>query len=271
MASTAQSPLLTASALRKTFGGVVALSDFGLSLVDGDLLGLIGPNGAGKTTAFNLLTGVLKPSGGEVRIQDRVITRLSPEARSKLGLSRTFQNIRLFDELTVLQNVMAGAHAKHGTGLARAVLGLPGARASEASIRALAERALESTGLEALANRRADALSYGDRRRVEIARALAAEPKVLLLDEPAAGMNQGEKTSLSELIRRLNQNEGLTIVLVEHNVPMVAALCRRVVVLDKGEVLTHGLTGEVLADPKVIDVYLGRRRSDTQGARHAEA
>ncbi len=271
MASTVDHPLLTATALRKTFGGVVALSDFGLSLRHGDLLGLIGPNGAGKTTAFNLLTGVLHPSGGEVRFQERAITRLSPEARSRLGLSRTFQNIRLFDELTVLQNVMAGAHAKHGAGLAGAVLGLPRARTSERSIRALAERTLTLTGLEALAHKRADALSYGDRRRVEIARALAAEPKLLLLDEPAAGMNEGEKASLSQLIRSINEDQGLTIVLVEHNVPMVASLCRRIVVLDKGEVLAEGATAQVLADPRVVDVYLGRRRGEGLGARHAQA
>lgn len=259
-------PLLTATALGKTFGGVVALSGFDLTLQQGDLVGLIGPNGAGKTTAFNLLTGVLRQGSGSIRLQGEEIGGLSPEGRAKRGLSRTFQNIRLFDELTVLQNVKAGAHAGHGAGLAAILLGLPSYRAAERDIEAIAHKALALCGLEAVAEERADALSYGDRRRVEIARALAAEPNLLLLDEPAAGMNETEKESLSILIRCLNQEQGLTIVLVEHNVPMVATLCRRVVVLDKGELLAQGATAEVLADPQVIDVYLGRRRVTSGGA-----
>ncbi len=264
-------PLLEARALGKTFGGVVALKDLSLALYEGDLLGLIGPNGAGKTTAFNLLTGVLRKGSGEIRLEGEEISRLGPEQRAKRGMSRTFQNIRLFDELTVLQNVMAGAHARHGSGLAATLFGSPGFRAAERGIRERANTVLERTGLTEHAARRADALSYGDRRRVEIARALAAEPRLLLLDEPAAGMTQAEKEALSLLIRRLNEEQGLTIVLVEHNVPMVAALCRRVVVLDKGELLAEGETAVVLADPQVVDVYLGRRRSSRGAAERAEA
>lgn len=255
------SQFLVAEALDKTFGGVVALKNFSLTVADGDLLGLIGPNGAGKTTAFNLLTGVLPPSAGRLSFEGRDITGLRPEARARLGLTRTFQNIRLFDELTVLQNAMAGAHAAEGSSILTAVFGGARFRRSERKIRETAEQALERTGLADLARQRADALSYGDRRRVEIARALASQPRLLLLDEPAAGMNEGEKAALSTLVRRLNEEEGLTVVLVEHNVRMVAALCRRLVVLNKGERLAEGPTAEVLASPEVAAVYLGRRRT----------
>ncbi|MEX0758815.1 MAG: ABC transporter ATP-binding protein [Tistlia sp.] len=252
--------LLAARGLGIAFGGVVALRDFELSVAEGDLLGLIGPNGAGKTTAFNLLSGVLAGGAGSIRFAGQDISRASPERRARLGMTRTFQNIRLFEELTVLQNVMAGAHARHGAGLFDALFGGPRLRRSEAAIRERAEAVLARTGLGDLARQRADALSYGDRRRVEIARALASEPRLLLLDEPAAGMNEREKADLSTLITRLNADDGLTIVLVEHNVRMVAGLCRRLLVLHKGERLAEGPTEEVLRDPDVVAVYLGRRR-----------
>lgn len=252
--------LLTARNLSKHFGGVVALTGFHLEIAEGDLLGLIGPNGAGKTTAFNLLTAVLAPSGGEIRFDGREITRSSPEARARLGLTRTFQNIRLFDDLTVLQNVMAGAHAAYGASALHSVFGTPRHRRAEARIREAADNALARTGLADFAKRRADSLAYGDRRRVEIARALASGPRLLLLDEPAAGMNDKEKTELSTLIRQLNEDDGLGIVLVEHNVRMVAALCHRLVVMNKGEILAEGRTEEVLRRPEVEQVYLGRRR-----------
>ncbi len=252
--------LLVARGLGIAFGGVVALKDFDLAVAEGDLLGLIGPNGAGKTTAFNLLTGVLRPDRGTIHFAGREITRARPERRALAGMTRTFQNIRLFDELTVLQNVMAGAHGRHGASTLAAVFGGPVLRRSEALIREKAEAVLARTGLAELAGQRADALSYGDRRRVEIARALAAEPRLLLLDEPAAGMNDREKAALSELVTRLNADDGLTIVLVEHNVRMVASLCRRLVVLHEGSVLAEGATERVLRQPEVVGVYLGRRR-----------
>ena len=252
--------LLTAQNLSKHFGGVVALTGFHLDIAEGDLLGLIGPNGAGKTTAFNLLTAVLAPSGGEIRFDGRDITRSSPEARARLGLTRTFQNIRLFDDLTVRQNVMAGAHAAYGASALHSIFGTPRHRRAEARIREAADQALARTGLADFAERRADALAYGDRRRVEIARALASRPRLLLLDEPAAGMNDKEKSELSQLIRQLNEDDGLGIVLVEHNVRMVAALCHRLVVMNKGEILAEGTTAEVLSRPEVEQVYLGRRR-----------
>ncbi|MEQ8291558.1 MAG: ABC transporter ATP-binding protein [Roseovarius sp.] len=247
--------------LSKTFGGVQALSKLDFSVDKGDLIGLIGPNGAGKTTAFNVLTGVMPASDGSVEFEGTDITRLSPERRAKLGMTRTFQNIRLFDDMTVRQNVMAGAHARAGRSLFHCVFGLPGHRQAERRIRDIADEMLERTGLTELAGRNASELSYGDRRRVEIARALAAAPTLLLLDEPAAGMNESEKGRLSELVRGLNE-DGLTILLVEHNVRMVAALCKRLIVVNKGEMLARGATEEVLRMPEVGAVYLGRRRKE---------
>lgn len=250
--------------LNKRFGGVQALADLDFSVDNGDLLGLIGPNGAGKTTAFNVLTGVMPPSGGEVWFEETNITALPPERRARLGMTRTFQNIRLFDDLTVRQNVMAGAHARAGKSLFHCVFGLPGQRAAERRIREISDGILERVGLMPLATRTAAMLSYGDRRRVEIARALASAPRLLLLDEPAAGMTGTEKEKLSDLVRQLNE-DGLTIILVEHNVKMVASLCRRLIVVNKGEMLADGPTDEVLRMPDVEAVYLGRRRNRKAG------
>ncbi|MFG6664818.1 ABC transporter ATP-binding protein [Sulfitobacter sp. 916] len=247
--------------LSKRFGGVQALSDLEFTVEKGDLVGLIGPNGAGKTTAFNVLTGVMAASGGNIEFEGKDITRLSPEARADLGMTRTFQNIRLFDDMTVRQNIMAGAHARAGRSLLHSIFGLPGHRAAEQRIGEIADEMLERTGLTEFGNRNASELSYGDRRRVEIARALASAPSLLLLDEPAAGMTDTEKGRLSKLVRRLN-DDGLTIILVEHNVRMVAALCKRLIVVNKGEMLALGKVDEVLRMPEVEAVYLGRRRKE---------
>ncbi|WP_306152497.1 ABC transporter ATP-binding protein [Roseovarius sp. MMSF_3281] len=254
-------PQLHVQKLSKNFGGVQALSKLDFSVEQGDLLGLIGPNGAGKTTAFNVLTGVMPASDGRVEFEGTDITRLSPEKRSHLGMTRTFQNIRLFDDMTVRENVMAGAHARAGRSLLHCVFGLPGQTQAEKRIREIADDMLERTALTDFATRNASELSYGDRRRVEIARALASAPTLLLLDEPAAGMTDTEKGRLSELVSRLN-DDGLTIILVEHNVRMVAALCRRLVVVNKGEMLACDKTEDVLRMPEVEAVYLGRRRSE---------
>jgi len=247
--------------LSKRFGGVQALSKLDFSVENGDLLGLIGPNGAGKTTAFNVLTGVMAASSGSVEFEGSDITRMSPERRARLGMTRTFQNIRLFEDMTVRQNVMAGAHARAGRSLFHCVFGLPGQKEAEQRIREIADDKIERTGLTDLGMRNASELSYGDRRRVEIARALAGAPTLLLLDEPAAGMTETEKGRLSDLVRRLNDN-GLTIILVEHNVRMVAALCKRLIVVNKGEMLARGTAEEVLRMPEVEAVYLGRRRKE---------
>lgn len=247
--------------LSKKFGGVQALSNLDFTVEKGDLVGLIGPNGAGKTTAFNVLTGVMPASDGHVEFEGTDVTRLSPERRARLGMTRTFQNIRLFDDMTVRQNVMAGAHARAGRSLFHCVFGLPGHKQAEQRIRDIAEDMLEWTGLTEFAARNVSELSYGDRRRVEIARALAGAPTLLLLDEPAAGMTETEKGRLSDLVRQLNDN-GLTIILVEHNVRMVAALCKRLIVVHKGEMLAWGTAEDVLRMPEVEAVYLGRRRKE---------
>jgi branched-chain amino acid transport system ATP-binding protein len=247
--------------LSKRFGGVQALSNLEFTVEKGDLVGLIGPNGAGKTTAFNVLTGVMAASSGSIEFEGEDITRLSPEARANLGMTRTFQNIRLFDDMTVRQNVMAGAHARAGRSLLHSVFGLSGHRAAEQRIGEIADEMLERTGLTEFGSRNASELSYGDRRRVEIARALASAPTLLLLDEPAAGMTDTEKGRLSKLVHRLN-DDGLTIILVEHNVRMVAALCKRLIVVNKGEMLALGKVDEVLRMPEVEAVYLGRRRKE---------
>lgn len=247
--------------ISKRFGGVQALSNLEFTVEKGDLVGLIGPNGAGKTTAFNVLTGVMAASSGSIEFEGEDITRLSPEARANLGMTRTFQNIRLFDDMTVRQNVMAGAHARAGRSLLHSVFGLPGHRAAEQRIGEIADEMLERTGLTEFGTRNASELSYGDRRRVEIARALASAPTLLLLDEPAAGMTDTEKERLSKLVLRLN-DDGLTIILVEHNVRMIAALCKRLIVVNKGEMLALGKVDEVLRMPEVEAVYLGRRRKE---------
>ncbi len=257
--------MLTVKCIGKKFGGITALSEFEISVASGDLIGLIGPNGAGKTTALNVLTGLLKPDTGIISFESQDITKSSPECRSRLGICRTFQNIRLFDELTVLQNIMAGAHARYGATLFPTILRLPSHRASERKIAATATKMLEIIGISDFIDKRADALSYGDRRRVEIARALACAPKLLLLDEPAAGMNENEKHALSKLILSMNNELGLSIILVEHNVPMVSKLCQKLVVLNKGETIASGDTIDVLKQPNVIEVYLGRRRRAMQG------
>ena len=253
-------PLLSASDLGKSFGGVQALSGFSASLEPGEVVGLIGPNGAGKTTAFNVLTGVLAASTGTTQFDGIDVTRRRPEERARLGMTRTFQNIRLFEDLTVSQNVMAGAHARASSGLWNSVFGTGRHHTAERRIREIAEAALARTGLSHFAGRRADALSYGDKRRVEIARALASGPKLLLLDEPAAGMNDAEKADLARLVRQLNRDDGLSILLVEHNVGLVADLCDRLIVMNKGEILADGSTEDVLRLPEVAEVYLGRRR-----------
>ena len=257
--------LLDARALARQFGGVTAVSRLDLAVGEGELVGLIGPNGAGKTTAFNLLSGVTRPSSGTVRFAGSDVTRAPPERRARMGLTRTFQNIRLFDELSALDNVKAGAHARLGASPLASVLGLPAHARAEDAIEEAARAALDRVGAAALADRPAGALAYGERRLVEIARALAAGPRLLLLDEPAAGMNAGEKAALSTLLRRLH-GEGLAMVLVEHDVRLVAALCPRVVVMHRGEVLADGPAAETLAEEAVAEVYLGRR-----GARAARA
>jgi branched-chain amino acid transport system ATP-binding protein len=249
--------VLGVEALTCRFGGVVAVSEVSFSVARGEVFGLIGPNGAGKTTLFNLVTGLTTPTAGRLRYQDRDITGLPPHRIAALGIARTFQNVRLFGELSALHNVMIARHVRTRSGLVSGVLGLPFARAEE---RVTRQRAMDLLALVGLADRpgeQARNFSYGDQRRLEIARALALEPQLLLLDEPAAGMNTGEKRGLSELIRGVRTRLDLTILLIEHHVPLVMDLCDRIAVLNFGQLIALGPPAAVQKNPAVIEAYLG--------------
>ena len=248
---------LGVEALTCRFGGVVAVSEVSFSVARGEVFGLIGPNGAGKTTLFNLVTGLTTPTAGRLRYQDRDITGLPPHRIAELGIARTFQNVRLFGELSALHNVMIARHVRTRSGLVSGVLGLPFARAEERVTRQRAMDLLELVGLADRPGEQARNFSYGDQRRLEIARALALEPQLLLLDEPAAGMNTGEKRGLSELIRGVRTRLDLTILLIEHHVPLVMDLCDRIAVLNFGQLIALGPPAAVQKNPAVIEAYLG--------------
>jgi branched-chain amino acid transport system ATP-binding protein len=249
--------VLTVDGLTCRFGGVIAVSRVSFSVPRGELFGLIGPNGAGKTTLFNLVTGLTTPSEGRLRYRGRDITGLAPHRVAALGIARTFQNVRLFGQLSALDNVMIARHVRTASGLVSGVLGLPAARVEERETRQRALALLELVGLGERPRERARNLSYGDQRRLEIARALALEPELLLLDEPAAGMNAGEKRALSELIRGVRARLDLTILLIEHHVPLVMDLCDRIAVLNFGELIALGVPAAVQKNPAVIEAYLG--------------
>ena len=258
--------IIEAKGLSMRFGGVVAVDNYSLALSKDDLTGLIGPNGAGKTTAFNLLTGVLRPTSGSIVINGDDMTGQKPHRLAKAGLACTFQNIRLFADLSVLENVMCGGHVHHGSSIFSTLAYTPMFRRHEAEIAEEAREIIEQTGLSALMERRAGDLSYGDQRRVEIARALATKPKALLLDEPAAGLNPTETRALVDLIRRINSEFGIGVLVVEHDMRLVMDLCRRIQVINRGRLVSEGTPAEVQADPAVIEAYLGTRR---QGKAHA--
>ena len=250
-------PILEARAVTMRFGGLAAVKSLTMNVAAGALYGLIGPNGAGKTTVFNVLTGVYAPTEGEIRFDGARIDGKKPYEITKLGVARTFQNIRLFADMSVLQNVMTARHLRTRQVLADAVIGTGRHHGEEKDTEERAMGLLKIFGLDRFANEAATSLPYGSQRRLEIARALATEPKLLLLDEPAAGMNPQESRDLMRLIRWLRDEFSLTILLVEHNMKVVMGICETIQVIDYGEQIAIGTAAEIQKAPKVIDAYLG--------------
>jgi branched-chain amino acid transport system ATP-binding protein len=251
-------PILVAEDVSKEFGGLVAVDDVSIDIPQGSIVSIIGPNGAGKTTFFNMLTGLYKSTSGRITFSDRDITHDRPDVITKLGVARTFQNIRLFGAMTALENVVVGRHCRMRAGLFGSIVRAPWVRAEEREVQERASELLSYVGLKPQEfGQLASNLSYGDQRRIEIARALASEPKLLLLDEPTAGMNPRESAALTEFMRKLRDDLELTILLIEHDMKVVMGVSERITVLDHGEKIAEGPPSEVRENQRVIEAYLG--------------
>ena len=251
--------LLDVQGVEKRFGGIVALSEYAIQIQKGELIGLIGPNGAGKTTVFNILSGVLAPTRGSIQFEGQELSGRNATITARAGIARTFQNIRLFNEMTVLDNIRTGFHHRMGSGLFSTLLQLPSHRRSEHSMTRRAGELAELVGISHLLDIKSADLPYGDQRRLEIARALALAPKLLLLDEPAAGMNPGETEALVKTIKIIHKEFHLSILLVEHDMHLVMNLCERLQVLNHGRLLAEGVPTEIQNNPEVTEAYLGTR------------
>jgi branched-chain amino acid transport system ATP-binding protein len=262
--------LLAVQGLSKAFGGVQAIEDLSFDIHGGAVHSIIGPNGAGKTTLLNMLTGIYVPDAGQIRLEGRELAGLATHRFAAAGIGRTFQNLQIFFNMTALENVMTGRHLREPCSLLAALLRTPALKRAEQACRSVSRALLERVGLEPYVDARADAMPYGALKRLEIARALAAEPRLLLLDEPAAGLNHTEAQELDALIKRL-ATDGTTVILVEHNMRLVMGVSDHVLVLDHGRKLAEGTPAQIARDPRVIEAYLGIAEGDAQVDARAQA